>query len=156
MEIAPGKGSCGLNLLRSMSSDRQATEDFTMNMKKRSGVSMGLVVFLLAVGWCAGVSSPTYAASSNYELYSWKSGNSWEFSLLPGSNSDMAAVEIKRSGGPLRGTSKVKEKLLNMKEGDVISWQERAKSGMVYPPEPIIEEIADYAKAVGVHITKPK
>jgi hypothetical protein len=71
-------------------------------------------------------------------------------------NTAKAAVEIKQDGGPLRGTSKVKEKLLTMKEGDTISWQERAESGMVYPPELVIEDIRGYAQAVGVKVETPR
>ena len=91
-----------------------------------------------------------------FEIYSWKSGNDWDFSVIPAAqNTSKAAIEIKQSGGPLRGTSKVKEKLLSMKEGDSISWQERASSGLVYPPELVIEDIHAYAQSVGVKLNRP-
>jgi len=96
------------------------------------------------------------AQPSKYEIYSWKNGNDWEYSLLPASkNTTKAAVEIKHEGGPLRGSSKVKEKLLTMKEGDSVSWQERANSGMVYPPDLVIEDIKGYAQSVGVKVATP-
>lgn len=91
-----------------------------------------------------------------YEIYSWKNGNEWDYAVIPaGHNEAKAAVEIKQAGGPLRGASKVKEKLLAMKEGDQISWQERPKSDMVYPPNLVMEDINQYAQSVGVLPEKP-
>ena len=89
---------------------------------------------------------------AKYELYSWKDGNEWDYSLLPVSKEHRLLAEIKHKGGPLRGAGKIKEKLLSMKEGDQIFWQARVENGLVYPPNPVMEDIGDYAKTVGVKV----
>src|SRR5690349_8955765 len=73
---------------------------------------------------------PQAGAKARYDLYSWKEGNDWDFSILPADPNRRADAEIRQKDSRLRGASKVKEKLLGMKEGDKISWQERADSGM--------------------------
>jgi hypothetical protein len=90
---------------------------------------------------------------AKYDLYSWKDGNEWDYSLLPVSKQHEMLAEIKHVGGPLRGPGKIKEKLLAMKEGDKISWRARAENGLVYPPKPVMEDIRDYAKTVGVKLS---
>ena len=94
--------------------------------------------------------------SSKFDLYSWKVGSEWNFSILPSTNEHKTTAEIKQSGSPLRGTGQVKEKLLDMKEGDKISWQERADSGMLLPPPLIMQDILDYAQTVGVKVVVPR
>jgi hypothetical protein len=99
---------------------------------------------------------PVYAAISGpvkYVMYSWKDGNEWVYSLLPASKEHEVLAEIKHVGGPLRGAGKIKEKLLGMKEGDQISWKSRTEANLVYPPDPIKEDIEAYARTVGVKLS---
>jgi hypothetical protein len=127
-------------------------------MKKnlRFSVALPIIVGLVSMVGTELLYAKERAKPASYELYSWKKGNDWEYSLLPRPAKPKAAIEIKRLGGPLRGASKIKEKFLQMAEGDKIYWQERPDSGMVYPPEPVIEELKDYAETVGVKITLPR
>ena len=111
---------------------------------------------LLGIIGLAEMSSAKDKKPHQFELYSWKSGNEWEYALVPaGSNSTKAAVELKNDGGPLHGAGKMKETLLKMKEGDKISWQERADSGLVYPPDLVMDDIKGYAQSVGVKLQAP-
>jgi hypothetical protein len=83
-------------------------------------------------------------------LYSWKVGQEWYFSLVPGGSLHMADVEIKRQNRPLRGPSKLKEHLYQVPEGNTIAWQERTESGLNYPPKEMVEDLRDFAQSVGV------
>lgn len=108
-----------------------------------------LAVSLFGASPCSCAENKT---PSKYDLYSWKVGNDWNYSLVPSTNEHKATAEIKNSGRPLHGAGQVKEKLLDMKEGDNISWQERAESGMLYPPPLVMQDITDYAQTVGVKV----
>src|SRR5262245_1255709 len=89
---------------------------------------------------------------TRYDLYSWKDGHEWNYSLIPADKSHMVDAEIKQAN-PAQGTSKMKAKLLDMREGDKITWQQRSEGGFVIPPNPVVEEIQDYANSVGVKVS---
>src|ERR1035437_5118587 len=86
-------------------------------------LSLGLIS-AGSMGWAA--SNEAYV----YELYSWKSGNEWTYALLPMSKGHRIDTEILQAGR-LRGASKLKEKFLGMKDGDMIVWKVRTDRGMV-------------------------
>ena len=119
-------------------------------MMKRSLLAVMVIAIL---GMMTLARADSEISGSMFELYSWQEGNTWNFSVLPASNARKLDTEIKHGGGPLRGLDKMKEKLLSMKEGDRIAWQERSDSGFVYPPNAVIEEISDYAKSIGIKVT---
>src|ERR1017187_6772164 len=106
------------------------------------------IFVIVALGFITFARAESENSDSMFELYSWQDGHTWNFSILPASNTRKLDTEIKHDGGPLQGLDKMKEKLLTMKEGDHIAWQKRAESGFVYPPHSVIEEISDYAKSI--------
>jgi len=117
----------------------------------KRGSQLALVLIGAAANWL-----PVFAVNgtpAKYVMYSWKDGNEWDYSLLPASKEHQVLAEIKHKGGPLRGAGKIKEKLLAMKEGDKITWQARTETGLVYPPNPVMEDIVGYARTVGVKLS---
>jgi hypothetical protein len=115
----------------------------------------GKLLFLVSV-FAGSLIGPVAAAWTEGEptlhLYSWKEGEEWFFSLVPDGSVHRADVEIKREKPPLRGPSKLKEHLYQMPEGNVVSWQQRAESGMKYPPKEIVDDLRDFAQSVGVKL----
>lgn len=116
-------------------------------MKKFSA----LVWFGLLAGVMGTSLNVALAETQRYELYSWKEETEWIYSLQPASTNDKAPSDIK--SGSLRGISKVKEKLIDLQEGDSIVWKVRSENGTELPPPETVDELRVYAKSVGVKVT---
>jgi hypothetical protein len=69
-----------------------------------------------------------------YELYSWKVGSKWHYSLLPGTNRAKTLEEITKNKEIKIGDAALKEKLKGLVKGEQVFWMSDAPSGVIVPP----------------------
>jgi hypothetical protein len=105
------------------------------------------LMFVILVGsllsGCGAASEPTVTpfpeSMKGYELYSWRDGNQWNFSLLVGTNREKTLDEIKDPKAVLRGVDALTSALEQMPTGQYITWSSRET--LSFPPADIIEQI---------------
>src|SRR5919106_5471102 len=90
---------------------------------------------------CGTASEPTVTpfpeSMKGYELYSWRDGNQWNFSLLVGTNREKTLDEIKDAKTVLRGVDVLTSALEQIPAGQYITWSSKKK--LSFPPADIIE-----------------
>lgn len=74
-----------------------------------------------------------------YELYSWRDGNQWKFSILVGTNREKSIEEIKSAEVVLSGVDALQSKLEEIPAGQYITWS--SKETLSLPSEDIIKQI---------------
>lgn len=82
-----------------------------------------------------------------YELYSWRAGGRWNFSLVVGTNRQKTFGEIASSRSRIEGISALKRKLDMLPKGEDLFWSTRRMPKTSLPPKTIIDEIIAYARA---------
>ncbi len=115
-------------------------------MKRWTVWFMGVLVLGMLSSWVRAGDKPL----SQYDLYSWKDGNDWTYALLPASKERRIDTEIRQAGK--RGEGKLKQQILDLKEGTTITWLTRSESGMTYPPDTAIHDFKLLAQTVGVKL----
>jgi hypothetical protein len=105
---------------------------------------------------CGAASEPTITpfpeSMKGYELYSWRDGNQWNFSLLVGTNREKTLDEIKDTQTILRGVDALTSALEEMPAGQYITWSSRET--LSFPPADIIEQIEQVCKAQGLILNR--
>ena len=74
-----------------------------------------------------------------YELYSWKNGDEWNFSLLIGTNREKTIEEIQNAETTLKNISELNTTLEPLAPGQYISWS--TKDSLAFPPAYLIEQV---------------
>jgi len=95
-------------------------------------------------------------AFKGMELYSWQAGDTWFFSLLPGTNRNKPCSEVTESYNTI---DSLKVKLALLPEGENVFWSNRTDgeipqghSDLSYPPEEIIEELVEWCKKFNIEL----
>jgi hypothetical protein len=88
-----------------------------------------------------------------YELYSWKDGNQWNFSLLVGTNREKTLDEIKAADTTLRGVDALTSALEQMPAGQYITWSSRET--LSFPPDDIIAQVERICTDRGLILNRP-
>jgi hypothetical protein len=92
--------------------------------------------------------TPFPESMKGYELYSWRDGNQWNFSLLVGTNREKTLDEIKDTKTVLRGVDALTSVLEQMPEGQYITWSSRET--LSFPPDDIIEQVKQSCEDKGL------
>jgi hypothetical protein len=89
------------------------------------------------------------------ELYSWQScrNGQWHFVLLPGTNREKSAAEIRNSASQVTTVEAIKARLGRLATGERVFWLLPATGGFAYPADTIRAELISAASARGVSIT---
>jgi hypothetical protein len=127
--------------------------------------SYRLLVFLGLVALSCQAQQPGDLYSKQplgYELYSWRAGHSWNFSLLLNSSSEKSVDQVFSKQFVLRGMGQLKASISRLPKGSQIFWINRIPSGdgpraagsekLSYPPITMQEDIVRYAKNHHVEI----
>jgi len=85
------------------------------------------------------VATPLGESMKGYELYSWRDGNQWKFSILVGTNREKSIEEIKSAEVVLSGVDALQSKLEEIPAGQYITWS--SKETLSLPSEDIIKQI---------------
>ena|SRR5689334_24438020 len=101
---------------------------------------------------CGSASQPTVTSypesMKGYELYSWKEGEQWKFSLLVGTNRAKTLEEIKSADVALAGTDALISILEKIPAGQYITWSSRET--LSFPPDDIRSQIEQTCKDKGL------
>jgi len=87
-----------------------------------------------------------------FELYSWKTGPDWYFSILEGTATVRSLEAIKSPKVQLRGTVFLKGRLASLPTGETLYWRTDKNRGLALPPQEIIHDIARFAATSQIHL----
>ena len=116
-----------------------------------------LFVFLLGccLSACAPAPQPTPDLSAGsmkgYELYSWQQSGQWYFSVLIGTNREKTLAEIQSPDNRLEGLDALLPVLKKIPAGQYVSWA--ARTGLDFPPEPILSQVQQTCRDQGLELT---
>lgn len=123
-------------------------------------VGVGIFLVLASVinySQTAPPSSPIEQHSmKGWELYSWKSGGSWFFRLMVGTNRQKTESEIKKGKEHPTDIVGIKKELSSLKKGELVFWQGHAEGVYELPPANIVKDIVAHAQRHGITITLPE
>ena len=101
---------------------------------------------------CGSATQPTVTpfpeSMKGYELYSWKEGEQWKFSLLMGTNRDKTLEEIKSAHVVLPDVAALLSTLEKIPAGQYITWSSRET--LSFPPENIRSQVEQACKGQGL------
>src|SRR4026209_757051 len=101
---------------------------------------------------CVSASQPTatpFAESmKGYELYSWRDGGQWKFSLLVGTNREKNLEEIKSADIVLSGVDPLTSTLEKIPSGQYMTWSSRET--LSFPTDEIRSQVEQVCKDQGV------
>lgn len=110
---------------------------------------------LLFGSWLAGCgaasaspATPLAESMKGYELYSWRDGNTWKFSLLVGTNREKSLHEIKSADVVLSSVDALETALQQIPAGQYITWSSRET--LSFPPQDIIEQVEKVCEERGL------
>ena len=72
-------------------------------------------------------------AAKGYQLYSWKVGSRWHYSLLPFSNGELTKEEILSNSNVKIGDAAFRKELKKLARGQRVSWMSDAPEGVTTP-----------------------
>jgi hypothetical protein len=73
------------------------------------------------------------ASMKGYELYSWKRGGTWYYSLLPGTNRTKTYEEITAQPAVKKSIGELESELKKLSRGAQVFWQSDAPPGVKRP-----------------------
>lgn len=92
--------------------------------------------------------APLAESMKGYELYSWKEGNRWVFSLLVGTNRKKALDEIKSKETILPDVGALISMLEKVPSGQYITWSSRET--LAFPPDNVIKQVEQICNDKGL------
>ena len=111
------------------------------------GILLG--AFLPGCGTAAQHTVGPFAESmKGYELYSWKEGDQWKFSLLIGTNRDKTLEEIKSADVVLADVDALLATLEKIPAGQYVTWL--SKETLAFPPQDIRRQVEQVCKDKGL------
>ncbi len=119
---------------------------------------MKTLAFILAlvVGGAAWAQPRSAHSSEGWEIYSWRMGGRWYFSLLEGARREKSLEEI--AGAKLEGLVELERKLTLLQMGERLAWgtdahvRTRARL-FAPPPDPIRVRIAERCARLGLKLS---
>ncbi len=85
------------------------------------------------------------------ELYSWRDGQVWKFSLLEGTNRNKTEQEIMAKSVTVTGLKPLKARLATLAIGEYVSWSNPKEKPFAYPSAAVIADLVQFCKTQ--HIT---
>ena len=119
--------------------------------------SSSVILIVLILGSCQiferTESREEYPRSmKGYELYSWKEGESWKFSLLTGTNRIKLYEEIRDPTYVIDGIENLQKELVNLSPGESLFWISGRVPGVELPPTEVIETIRKYCSNANIEL----
>ena len=114
--------------------------------------AIGATLFLV-VGF---LPAPAHAADPiGFELYSWKHGSNWYYSVLEGTTTVKDLETIKSRRITLKGMSFLKGRLASLPTGETVYWRQDTRRGLQLPSKEIIHDLMGYAEGSQITIVLP-
>jgi hypothetical protein len=133
------------------------SEETTMNgMSHRVRVFLALcgLTALLAIFPVHAQKCPTKDQFKGVELYSWQAAEGWRFALLPGTNRLKTDSEIK-SSSCTGSVDQMMEIISRLGDKQHVLWSHDKVSGLMYPPDAVVDRIAASARKHGIVLYGP-
>lgn len=125
-------------------------------MERKSFLVFMLAAVLLFGGFRAVVAQSNSAnlrhSMKGYELYSWRSHNTWNFSLLIGTNRLKKYSEVVSSKVRINGVAALKRKLSTLPGGEEVFWSSRRFRKLSLPSKNILDELQAYCEERGIRL----
>ena len=113
---------------------------------------LSAILLGLLLSGCGMASQPTatpFAESmKGYELYSWRDGDQWNFSVLVGTNREKTLDEIKSADVALSSVDALMSTLEKIPAGQYITWSSRET--LTFPPDEIRSQVEQVCKDKGL------
>ncbi|MFA6583454.1 MAG: hypothetical protein WCS77_04070 [Elusimicrobiaceae bacterium] len=90
--------------------------------------------------------------NSSYELYSWKSGETWSFVLIPGSTNFQTFAEITVKYDVIDGVDAMIQKINALAPGCTVFWNLRQIEGFDFPPRRDLARVMQAARDRGIDL----
>ncbi len=111
--------------------------------------------FVMADSTLTGIGIPSPAAGQSrlekplmkgVELYSWKDGRVWTFSLLVGTNRNKSKPEIMAKSFIVTGLEQLKARLATLAVGEYISWSNPKEKPFAVPSAEVVADLVRFCK----------
>lgn len=114
------------------------------------------LLLTLVISACSTSAAPLTPAAGEesmkgYELYSWKNGDEWYFSILIGTNREKTVEEIQSSEATLKGIDDLKAVLESIPAGQYVTWT--AVEPLKFPPDEIIQQVEKICSDQGLNLS---
>ncbi len=126
---------------------------FRQIVVRRSLTALLALVFL-ALPVAASGGSGKLRMLKGWELYSWKAGEEWRFSLLWGTNRNKFCGEARNEAAALT-LEQLEAKLEELEEGEYVTWLPGLRQGnceLAYPPQDVMEQVRRFCLRLGLHL----
>jgi hypothetical protein len=80
------------------------------------------------------------------ELYSWRDGRVWMFSLLVGTNRNKTEQEIMAKSVVMTGLKPLKVRLATLAVGESVSWSNPEEKPFAYPSAEVVADLVQFCK----------
>lgn len=90
-------------------------------------------------------------AMKGFELYSWREGDTWMFSLVEGTNRLKTSAEIKSDVSRMAGVGRAREVLERLPPGETVSWGHSFED-FELPSRADVETLEQAARSRGVQL----
>jgi hypothetical protein len=91
-----------------------------------------------------------------FELYSWKNGANWSFSVLEGTSTVRSEETIRARKTTLKNLTFLKGRLASLPAGEIVYWREDRARGFRLPSRETIEELKRFSEGNQVTIVLPE
>jgi hypothetical protein len=96
---------------------------------------------------------PSGSPMKGVELYSWTSMGDWTFALVPGTNREKSAEEIRHSSCRLT-VDELEQALTRLQKDAVVTWHTRDEEGFSQPPAALADRVVEAGKRHGLVIAR--
>ena len=111
-----------------------------------------LLVVVTANAETGGLGRARKPAFKGIEMYSWRAGGAWKFSLLSGTNRNKTKSEVMLPSNSISGVTRVKKKLARLADGEEVFWFNLKGEPFAYPPASVIRDLEDFCRGKGIKL----
>jgi len=87
------------------------------------------------------------------EMYSWKSRDAWNFSLVIGTNRNKTKVEVTSPSVTIVGIHRLKAKLATLAVGEEVFWSNFRGKPFGYPSTAIVKDLEEFCRLKKIRLT---
>jgi hypothetical protein len=91
------------------------------------------------------------------EMYSWRDGRVWKFSLLIGTNRNKSEQEVMAKSATVTGLEQIKARLATLAVGEYVSWSNSGlrQKPFAYPSAAVIAELVRFCASKQIELSPP-
>lgn len=121
-------------------------------LTRRSFAILLLLVAVTAEAETGGLGRARKPAFKGVEMYSWRAGGAWKFSLLNGTNRNKTESEVMLPSNSISGVTRLKKRLARLAEGEQVFWFNLKGEPFAYPPGAVIRDLEYFCRGKGIKL----